>query len=1326
MPLPRQRSVAERLRLLLLALLTMALLAPGVATAAPRAAGPDMYPHGIGADLGPTPRTLGVTPTAGDDPAGLVTGELDGRTYWATDTAAGTGHLDFTLDPDYLARLTSATATFSVTYRDTGTGFLTLRPAGGAPPLQAGFTGTGTWRTSTFDLSTAAAGAGPLRLDGVDGADARDITVTAVRVGTPGASVTLGATPSPDGITPRAGDGSTGLVTGEAAGRGYWGTDRTAPAPGIGFLYMNVADTFLYNTTDTVLVSVDYFDEGGGSFGLHYDSPGDQISDMFKPSDVFTYGDTRTWRTHTFALDDALMTNRSNGADFRIHTADSAVELKVAAVRITVVPAELKPTEGLERLIADASRVHTAAREGARDGQYPPGAKDTLASAIAAARRTADTEGTTEAQLKAALNTLDQALNSFRSRAVDTNLARGAKVTASSTAPGGSPGRATDGDAGSGWTSGDGGAGEWLIADLGKALAVNEVQVAWGSAASRDYTVQVSLDGTHFTTVGHNGGSGNRTVRTPFDRRDARYVRLTSTGYSAGADTVTVGELEVRDQRVVRPEPRLVKTVHPVESPVVADFDVTEHGADPTGVKDSTKAIQQALYDCYDAGGGTVWMPRGTYRVTDTLEVHSFCTLRGDRRDPDRGKGSYGTVVSADLPPGAEGPVLFRIGGSAGVMGVTTYYPRQSASDPVPYNSTFEVPGDAWSGNENYMMATVADVTMLNSYRGVGVSTMPNDQGLAPSAGQVHESTTLRDIKGTVLSEGFRAYNGADVGTWENITLDNGYWAKAPAAYHPPKRAALDAWTRANGTGFVLGDLEWDQFYNIRAADYRTGIHITQGQRAAFTGSFLQADIRRTGVAVEATSFDTRWGLSFAASTLEGSEAAVRNTSTAYVKLTDTTTAGPVSGIVHRMAGAVPRYQQSALPKPARAALYDVTRAPYSAPAGHGTMPERDATARIQRALDTAGRDGGGTVYLPAGWYRVSSHLRVPAGVELRGSSAVPNRDLNGASNGTVLMAYEGRNTPHPDTATALVTLDGAHAGVRGLRIFHPENNPAADPDNSPVPYPYAVRGNGTGTYALDLALPNAWNGIDMAAHRNDGFTVRKLAGAVFHRAISVGRSDGGRIEGVLNNGNAVGRVGYALPNWALESDIFPQVIDSPMREQARIVTVAGAKRLTVFDAFAYGFHDGLVVSSGDVRAFNIGTDNLGAGGFTVKVDASDASTAAAATSVTAVNVLRYNGATSSGPAKLYNIMAINMLQQTVTTTAEPPGSGTVRLTGNESEPGRYEKGSEVTASAHPAPGKRFVNWTVNGEEVSREAEVTLTVTADLAVSAHFAPLSGA
>lgn len=46
---------------------------------------------------------------------------------------------------------------------------------------------------------------------------------------------------------------------------------------------------------------------------------------------------------------------------------------------------------------------------------------------------------------------------------------------------------------------------------------------------------------------------------------------------------------------------------------------VTQYGADPTGVADSTAAIQAALTYLASLGGGTLTIPKGSYLVTDTL-----------------------------------------------------------------------------------------------------------------------------------------------------------------------------------------------------------------------------------------------------------------------------------------------------------------------------------------------------------------------------------------------------------------------------------------------------------------------------------------------------------------------------------------------------------------------------------------------------------------------------------------------------------------------------------------------------------------------------------
>ncbi|MCB9738585.1 MAG: hypothetical protein H6747_04895 [Deltaproteobacteria bacterium] len=64
--------------------------------------------------------------------------------------------------------------------------------------------------------------------------------------------------------------------------------------------------------------------------------------------------------------------------------------------------------------------------------------------------------------------------------------------------------------------------------------------------------------------------------------------------------------------------------------PASPGVDVQALGADPSGATDSTAAIQQAIDQVAAAGGGTVWLPKGLYRVDGTLLVQAADTvLRG-------------------------------------------------------------------------------------------------------------------------------------------------------------------------------------------------------------------------------------------------------------------------------------------------------------------------------------------------------------------------------------------------------------------------------------------------------------------------------------------------------------------------------------------------------------------------------------------------------------------------------------------------------------------------------------------------------------------------
>jgi hypothetical protein len=111
-----------------------------------------------------------------------------------------------------------------------------------------------------------------------------------------------------------------------------------------------------------------------------------------------------------------------------------------------------------------------------------------------------------------------------------TNVAIGRPTTASSFQPTGptgplAPGNATDGNIGTRWAS-DWSDPQWIQVDLGASTPLRHVQLAWETAYATAYQLQVSTDGSTWSTVyATTSGDGG------FDDLDltatARYVRLT-------------------------------------------------------------------------------------------------------------------------------------------------------------------------------------------------------------------------------------------------------------------------------------------------------------------------------------------------------------------------------------------------------------------------------------------------------------------------------------------------------------------------------------------------------------------------------------------------------------------------------------------------------------------------------------------------------------------------------------------------------------------------------------------------------------------------------
>ena len=739
--------------------------------------------------------------------------------------------------------------------------------------------------------------------------------------------------------------------------------------------------------------------------------------------------------------------------------------------------------------------------------------------------------------------------------------------------------------------------------------------------------VTTSSDGSDIEDTSQNSGeySGEESENvTTMDTMAASDSSVAGTGSTFASTPITKDGSSATPSTMDITTPYIVETVYPTEDVVVADYIVTnsDFGADNTGVNDSTKAIQKALYRCSLNGGGTVWMPVGTYRITGSITIPAFVTLRGDWQDPDQGN-KYGTIILADVPSttASNNTGLFYIGGSAGAMGLTVYYPSQNVNAVQPYPYTFYVKGQG----DGYMLQSIVNCTVINGYKGIGACVGESN---------AHEMMTVENFKGTFLSCGATAYNQADVGTWKNVTISNAYWANAGAGLKAADRSALDAYTTRNTTGLVLGDLEWTEFANLSISDCYIGVNIVKGKRIEFAGSMYGVKINGCSYGIKIDSMDNRWGMVLASSSVQGSVAAVQNNTSGQVRMTDVSTSGTVSGKVLTDTSSLSSVSfptNSAAPKPKKT-LYVVSI--------KDTQGVTDVSKAVQAVLDMAGQSGGGIVYLPAGKYRLDNPLAVPAGVELRGAGSVAQREQGGDSNGTLLYAYYGLvySQSEADSSTALITLDGENAGVRDVRFVYPEAVTLSC-QGTCHPYSYTIRGKASGVYAVNVAITGGYNGVDFRKCNNH--LIKKLVGCCFSNMMHVGGS-GGVVEGCLQNGNALCRDG--IPDSIMTSvnestELFPQVFNKLTRVLTTYIQISDASNETIYNTFAYGVKSMVqAVNSADTKLVNIGSDNLGS---TMLI--------ANGGSLTAVNAMRYNGSSYSSTncqLRLYNRLTISQLSE--------------------------------------------------------------------------------
>jgi len=627
-------------------------------------------------------------------------------------------------------------------------------------------------------------------------------------------------------------------------------------------------------------------------------------------------------------------------------------------------------------------------------------------------------------------------------------------------------------------------------------------------------------------------------------------------------------------------KPLIVDTIYETADVVIADIVATEapYNADNSGKADSTAAIQKAIDDCAANGGGTVFLPAGKYRLTGNIYIRQFVTLRGDYQDPDVGK-EYGTIIIADVESkDVMTPGLITVGASAGAVGLTVWYPNQDINNVKPYPFTFYV-----KGNEDYMLHTIKDCTLINSYRGIGASA-ECENGIY----ECHEMLTIENVKGTCLFEGLNSYNSADVDTIKTLYIDNKYWAQAGEEFNAPDEKAIDEYTRKNGCGFVIGDLEWPQFADVKISDMQYGMIFRKPMRYSYSGIFTDLYITDCDYGIYAPEDiivhrGLSWGTGIVNGVIEGEKYAIYHPGNTAMLLTNVQIEGKTKGSNIRSyktdtSSFAPEYNRTY--NKVESFLYVVDA---------DKSGKTDASSAVQEKLDEAAVTGG-IVYLPAGLYRFDGPIKIPAGVELRGSSSVATRCQRDNSAGTLIISYYG----YDKSSEPLVTLDGDNAGLNGIRIDYALNGPVDNSgkyaETSPVVYSSA-----DDIYITNCYITLASCGIKLENVENA--FIKKIVGCCYESMFDFENCSNVFVEGCLQNANTLPRNGFAkfdipeLSNRITEDKLFDYVFIPITRIHTDFIKLVSCKEVTVFNTFIYGGKTFLNSVDSDVLLINVGLD---------------------------------------------------------------------------------------------------------------------------------------
>ncbi len=679
----------------------------------------------------------------------------------------------------------------------------------------------------------------------------------------------------------------------------------------------------------------------------------------------------------------------------------------------------------------------------------------------------------------------------------------------------------------------------------------------------------------------HIGVYGNKIVILGSDEANTRTaIRYFTVRYLN--ENTTALEVPVNMYRTYeKSEPVVITTAAGDAFVALADVSKEPYFADRKGVSDVTAILQSAIDDVAALGGGVVYLPAGTYRVSKQLNVPSYVTLRGSYVDPDKGNFADGTLLLLDQKGEYKQKSAVLVNPSAAVEGLTFYYEKQSISAPINYQPTVETKGD---------VCTVKDCTFINSYYAIFTGT--GAKGML----------TVDNVKGTALWRGLDNNNSADICVTVDVHFSPKYWAGAGEPFAAPAEADIRALMKTNGSiGLSVGDCDRDTYENITLDGFATGIYNREPTRAGLCGSYYNITITDAKIGLDLHGLNAAYGFLLTNSTIHASEIAVRNVpvkveSFPFVYLMNCDVKGEITQHVYTVESDLVNMDVGYHPisnRPVISATQLFVLSDYGADA----TGQEDISAVLQKALDDANAAGGGIVYLPAGIYRLTKPVTVGEKTVIMGAHQNPQKGSD-AFKGTVLLVAYGEGGNEKDRAA--VTVNGNHSGLMGMTVYYPTNgvSQANTLTESPEQYSYFARLSGKNTFATELCLVAASRGVCFDGAEN--FIADRILMTVFDHGIGVVNSKKGAITRIHTNGtyHNIGAKSHVVLNsdWMTDSSRVYELIDTHLSPRMTLVKVEGSTGIQLRHVFHYGAKTFLESTKSELFLLNCESGHIGRG----------------------------------------------------------------------------------------------------------------------------------